>query len=311
MTVLTSIIPVFVTIMAGYFIRKYFLKSDEFWAEADRLVFYILIPVLLIHVLLDAPFNKEMLVYGAIIFGVITFIFLLTLIFKPFIGTDNPGFTSVVQGSVRVNFFISLSIATLMYGNEGVTILSFALLFTVLSGVMFSVYSLQRYGRQNPNTPKQNTIKRMAKNPVILSTVLGFSIGLLIDEIPVTLDKTFTIFDRAALPLALLSIGASLQPKSIGKQAKPVIVSILLGLITSPLLGVLLCHYFQLPILLTICCVLMLGVPAAASSITFAARMGGDKELMSSILTTQTILGLVTIPIFIFFAEYLEKNPIF
>ena len=108
MDVLTSIIPVFITIMAGFFIKKHFIKSDDFWAETDRLVFYILIPVMLIHVLINAPFNQEMLVYGAIIFGVITFIFLITLLLRPFMNTDGPGFTSVVQGSVRVNFFISL-----------------------------------------------------------------------------------------------------------------------------------------------------------------------------------------------------------
>lgn len=308
MTILTSILPVFITILAGYFIKKHFITSEKFWGEADRLIFYILIPIMLIHVLMGAPFNTSMLIYGGIIFGVITFIFILALILKPFIKTHNPGFSSVVQGSVRVNFFISLSIASLLYGQEGVAILSFALLFTVFSGVMYSIYSLQKFGTPPPEHIKQSASKRMIKNPVILSTLIGFGLSLIVDEIPLVVDKTMGIFDRAALPLALLSIGASLDLRYLGKQISPVLYSCVLGLFLSPLLGVVLCSYFELPLLLSICCVLMLGVPAAASSITFSARMGGDKELMSAILTTQTILGLLTVPLFISLTTYLHNN---
>ncbi len=308
MTILTSILPVFITILAGYFIKKHFITSETFWGEADRLIFYILIPIMLVHVLMGAPFNRSMLVYGGIIFGVITFIFALTLLLKPFIKTDGPGFSSVVQGSVRLNFFISLSIASLLYGTEGVAILSFALLFTVFSGVMYSVYSLQKFGTPPTGHIQERPIKKMIKNPVILSTLIGFALSLVVVEIPLILDKTMGIFDRAALPLALLSVGASLDIKGIGKNINPLVYASVLGLFVSPFLGVVLCSYFELPLLLSICCVLMLGIPAAASSITFAARMGGDKKLMSAILTTQTILGLFTVPLFISFTTYLHDS---
>ena len=46
-------------------------------------------------------------------------------------------------------------------------------------------------------------------------------------------------------------------------------------------------------------------VPTAASSYVMARKMGGDAELMSSIVTFQIIAAFFTLPAFIYIAEIL------
>lgn len=309
MIILSAILPVFITIIAGFLIRKYFITDENFWAQTDRLVFFVLIPLMLIEALMTAPFNSKMVLFGVTVFGMITFICALTYLLKPVLGTDNRGFTSVVQGAVRVNFFISLSIAGLLYGDEGIKILSFALLFMVTSGVTYSILTLQRYGCPETQSAKkkQKAYVTLAKNPVVLSTFLGLILGILVDEVPMLIDQTLSIFGRAALPLALLSVGASLKIEGMLNQKRPLIISTLIGLIFSPLLGIIVASAVGLSLIHIVCCILILGVPAAASAITFAAKMGGDKELMSSILTLQTGLSLISLPVFIAIAPYIQS----
>ena len=46
-------------------------------------------------------------------------------------------------------------------------------------------------------------------------------------------------------------------------------------------------------------------VPTAASSYVMARKMGGDAELMSSIVTFQVIIAFFTLPLFIYISEQL------
>lgn len=305
MIVLSAVLPVFIVILSGYILKQRFLKSDAFWDNADWLIFHVLIPIMLISILATAPFTVSMLSFGALIFVVTTLTALLSLLFKPLMNTNNAGFTSVLQGAIRVNFFISLSITSVVYGTEGIATISFALLFLIPSSVLLSIMALQKYGQKAEGEKSVSFLNTLIQNPVIIANVIGLSIGMFINQWPTILDNTFDIFARMSLPLSLLAIGARLQFKSIGAHLKPLLFSSFLGLIISPSLGLLLGPYLGLSPMQIVLSIFILGVPAAASAITFASKMGGDKELMSSILTGQTILSLFSLPAFIFIAKYL------
>ena len=301
MIILNAILPVFLVIAAGYFIRKKVLPDLIFWQKLDWLIYYVLMPLMMIRVLANAPFSLDMIKIGFVIMGAIFTTSLLSMTTRLSSKIDDASFTSVFQGAVRCNFYIALSIASIMFGDAGVHLLSFILLFLIFSGVTPSILILQRYGEKPEDQKPRNVFQTLTYNPVIIAMLIGVGIGGFVDKLPVILDETLNIFGRATLPLALLGVGASVRIKDIKCMALPVILSCSFGLIFSPILGIGLAHYLELSQMETICCALILGVPAAASTITFASQMGGNVRLMSSILTVQTIMSLITLSCFIYY----------
>lgn len=301
MIVLNAIIPVFLVITAGYIIRKTVLPDKIFWQKLDWIIYYILMPMMMIRVLANADFSMELIKIGFVIMGAIFFTGLTALITRPLSRVDNASFTSIFQGAVRCNFYIALSIASIMFGEEGIHILSFILLFLIFSGVTPSILVLQRYGNPLPDKPQKNVFQTLTYNPVIIAMLVGVGLGGILHGLPVIVDETLNIFGRATLPLALLGVGASVRIKQIRYMAWPVFLSCLYGLILSPIIGILLARYVGLTAMETVCCALILGVPSAASTITFASQMGGNVRLMSSILTVQTIASLLTVSGFIYY----------
>ncbi len=291
MSVFGAVFPIFLIIMAGYALKARFIRSEEFWAQADRLIYFFLMPMMLVQILAQAKFESHMLLKGLTIFGVVSVMAALCFIFKRFIGVSGREFTSVFQGVVRVNFYMSLSIASQLYGKEGIQFLSFLLVFLIPSATIYSVGVLQRYGS---GANKGGVVLRLLQNPIIIATFLGLGIGWTFGGLPGVFDETMDIFGDATLPLALLGIGAALEIKSLS-AFKPLAACVLLRLIIAPLLCVGVGYALGFSEMETLCCMLIFAVPTAASAISFASQMGGDTRLMSAILTVQTVISFVTL----------------
>jgi len=302
--IINAILPVFFVVLAGYFLKQKFITDEKFWKQIDRLIFFVLLPLMIVKVLINAPFDTESLMAGGIIFTSISCVAILSFIpffLKSFKGNS---FTSVFQGAVRTNLFIPLSVGAILYPDTGVALISFLILFLIFSGVSYSIIVLQ-YCNKKEGAVRKNPLKVLSKNPIVLAGVIGCILGGVIEELPVYIDETLGIFGRATLPLALLGIGASLDFKSIKGAMGAVCVSSFLRLIICPLIGLGLAMWLGLNQMQAICCVLILAGPSAATSISFAQQMGGDVKLMSVILAVQTVISTVTLSAFVYLVPIL------
>jgi predicted permease len=102
---------------------------------------------------------------------------------------------------------------------------------------------------------------------------------------------------RASLALGLLLVGAGLQVWGLLRPAPATLVTSALKLIVMPIIAITLAHAFGVsgPALAIVAC--CGGVPAASSAYVLARQMGGDTTLLAEILTVQTILAAITMPI--------------
>lgn len=305
MMAIGAALPIFIVIMSGYFLRRHFLKSQEFWKQIDNLIYYFLLPITLVQILASAKLEFSMLHKGLAIFAITTLIGMLCFVFKRFMKASNPEFTSVFQGVVRVNFYMSLSASSLLYGEQGVQFLSFLLIFLIPSATVYSVLVLERYGSAHKAFGIKGTLLRLAKNPIVISTALGLGIDAAFGGLPDLADKTLDIFGDATLPLALLGVGATLDFSALKISICPLFWACLLRPFVAPVLCVLLCLWLGFNAQETICCALIFAVPSAASSITFSSQMGGDTRLMSSILTIQTLCSFITLSVMVSVVQYL------
>ena len=102
--VVTTIAPIFLIIVAGFFLRRTKLFPADAWPPVERITYYVLFPALLFGSVAHA--NIDDLPLGPLAIGVIgtpALMALALLICRPALKIDGPGFTSLTQGAIRFN----------------------------------------------------------------------------------------------------------------------------------------------------------------------------------------------------------------
>ena len=265
---------------------------------ADKLTYYILMPSLLILTLSQAKFENNS--FELILSSTLAiFLTLLTLvIFNKFNQTNSSSFTSVVQGGIRFNTYVFLALSGSIFGSEGLVIaaiiISFAIpILNIFCISIFAIYS------DNQKINILFILKSIFKNPLIIASIIGVLINILGFQMPLSLENFLKILSAAALPLGLLSIGYALVLKDIKSAKKDMLVSIIAKFIVLPAFIFFISKYLELDALAISVLVLFAIMPTAPSSFILARELKGDLQLITSIITVQTILATIFLTIFL------------
>ena len=296
----TAVLPVFLLILLGFLIRKRGWLTLGFWEPAERLCYFFLLPALLVTSLAHADFSglPAAAMAGAVAAAIFTMGALQWLLHLIKRG-DGPGFTAVLQTSIRPNTYIGLSIPLALFGEPGLTIAALLVAVTVPSVNLISVAALVRYGGNYAgNSP--GLARALLLNPMILSCLLGLALNVSGIGLPPVVDETFTILARAALPLALLAVGAGLDLGAARAAGGPVTAAVLLKLAGLPLLTTGFCALLGVGGTAWAVALIFSALPAATSSYILARQMGGAPGLVANILTVQTLAAALTLPLLVF-----------
>ncbi len=296
-TILLVVLPVFALILVGNVLRRRGFPGDDFWAPVERLVYWVLFPALLVTTLAEADFTR--LAAGRMVVTIVTAILVMTAItlaLRPILGVTGPTFTSVYQGTVRMNAYIGLSVALGVYGTEGLaaaalTVAAFVPLVNVL-GVLI----LARYG-SNAQPGLRRTVVMLARNPLIVACALGGSLNLTGIGLPPVIGPVLDILSRAALPLGLLAVGAALNLGAVRRSVAIVLGTSALKLLGLPALAALGVWLVGLRGVEAFVALLFAALPTATSSYILARQLGGDAPLMANLVTVQTLASLLTLPV--------------
>ncbi|MBU2582062.1 MAG: AEC family transporter [Alphaproteobacteria bacterium] len=301
-----SIAPIFGLIVLGHLLRRGSIPSAEFWEVVDRLVYWVLLPSLLFYKMSTAQFDVRLVgSYTVVVIGAFLASVVLALVSARIAGFSGPVASSLLQGAARHNTFISLAAAERLYGIEGleIAILAAALLIPVTNVTMVPLLISLASGA--PAGGRMKAILRdLVRNPLLLSVGLGVAVGMIWPaEIPVLHDMT-RLLGGAALPIVLLSVGASLRLRGLEASAAPMLLSSAIKLALFPVAAFLLARWIGLSEMETVIALLFAAAPTATSSYTLARQLGGDAPLMAAILTLQTALAFITLPVIIALAQW-------
>lgn len=296
-TFLTAIVPVFVVIALGYAFRYYDFPGGNFWHLAARITYFAFFPALLINrlataQLVDVPLDR--LVLGLSL-PVLAMTALLVLV-RPGLNVDNPAFTSVYQGSIRFNTYVGLAVTGALYAERGLAIAAIALAILIPLVNVLSVTILSTYVAQH-TVSVSRVVCSISTNPLIIACAIGILLNWSGLGLPSGLQAIFDIFSQAALPMGLLTVGAGLNVAAVRASSAPVVLASLLKLLLLPLLAALICHIFAITNLTAAIVILFAALPGAPSAYILAQELGGDTQLMASIITFQTGLALLTMPL--------------
>ena len=305
---LNAIAPIFLIIAVGHLLHRTALVNESVWSAIEHICFYLLLPALILRTLARADLgNVPVADFAAVLLvAVIAMSALLigshALLWRRY-PDSGPSFSSVFQGATRFHGFVAIAVIGPLYGDAGLALgaLAIAVLVPVLN--ISSVVVLSIYGRSASRPDAARVGKTILTNPLILACLAGLLFNW--TGLPDIVFDTIDIIGAGGLGLALLAVGAGMQFAHAARQQLLVTIGVLVRLIGMPLTIIGMSALLGLDGLPRTIAIIAGAVPTAGSAYVMARKMGGDAELMSSIVTFQVFAALFTLPLFIYVADRL------
>ena len=307
--VFASLLPVFLLIIAGAVLRRVLVREEAHWVGVERLVYYVLFPALLIDTIARANLGSVPLVRaGSALAGAVLLMSALCLALRPLLAArwqvDGPAFTSFFQGATRWQSFVVLAVVGNLFGERGLTLAAVGVVAMIPLLNVINVWVLAHFAA--PRRPDwRHVLLAIAQNPLIWGCIIGGALNLLAPPVPQPVSVFIDLLGRSSLALGLLAVGSGLQLGDLLRPRAVTLLAAVLKLAVMPLfatgLGVLL-GLRGMSLAVVTCCA---SVPSASNAYVLARQMGGDAPLMAQILTLETLLAIVTMPIAIALASML------
>src|SRR3954451_23960845 len=298
--VIAALLPVFILIVLGVVLKRTLMRLDTQWNGLERLTYFVLFPMLLIQTLVKADLSRVPVagVGGALLLSALA-MSLLCLALRPALarlGIDGPAFTSIFQGATRWQTYVALSVSANMFGDAGLALASVAMVAIIPLVNVFSVAVLAHYAAPEKQSAR-DIVMTVIRNPLIWACAIGLFVNVMHLPLPKLWHEVADALGRSSLAIGLLVTSAGLQLKGLFRPSLAAGVAVFLKLVLMPVIAVALALRFGLTgsnlAVVTICS----AVPTASSAYVLARQMGGDAPLLAQIITLQTILAAVTMPI--------------
>ena len=296
-SILGSLVPIFVVILAGFLLRKFRFPGDAFWPYAERITYFVLFPALLLQKTASATLDMHTL--GPMVVALLaTVLIVASLLFliRPWLSIGASSFTSFFQGGIRINTYVGLSAAFALFGDNGITLAAVAI------GVMIPVINVLCVAilvgfSDSKSKNWSSLISGIIQNPLIIACAVGITINITGVNLHPGISETLLIFGRASLPLGLMALGAALDIAATRNLGKLIILNCGIKLIAMPLCMWTATRILELDPMASAIVVLFAALPGSPNAYILARQLGGDSLLMANIVTVQVISSMVTLPV--------------
>jgi predicted permease len=287
------LLPDFLLIAVGALICRFTALNRTIWDATEKLVYYVLFPVLLFNSVVRSPlrFGDTIALAGAGLATVGVGI-VLAYALKRWPGVDARLHASGAQTVFRFNSYIALALAERLNGLQGLTWMAVLIALCVPVCNAAAVWPLARQGGHSLG-------RELARNPLIVSTLAGLAANLLGVRFPDAVATTLQRIGVAALPLGLMAVGAGLALGALKTAPRLAASFLALRHAVLPLVAIGLTALLALPPAERATVVLFAALPTAASTYVLAARMGGDGAFVAGLVTVSTALGMISIPLWL------------
>lgn len=288
------VLPLFLIMAAGYLCKILKLYDMKSHAVMNKLVFRLFLPVLLFKNIYTTSLSAD-IDWNVFIFATISVLIMFGLLFAviPLIEKDNKRRGVLIQGIGRSNFVLfGIPMAEMLCGGElAVTSLLVAVvipMFNVLSVIALEVF---RGGKINV----KKIVLGIAKNPLIISSLLGLLLLLLDFRFPAAIDEAIIDMSGIATPFALFLLGGAMEFSKVGKNLRPLMIGVVGKLIAMPAIFVtaaVLCGFRGIEL---VSMTVLFMSPSAVSSYTMAQQMDADGELAGQQVVFSTAFSIISI----------------
>lgn len=292
---LEAILPVFIAMLIGYAARRTGLMSERDVRRFNAVNFRSFMPIMLFESIyssdLETAVDPALLVFSVaaslVMLALSTGIVMLA-------EKDNAKRGVMIQGLYRSNFvLVGIPVADALMRGGDISVVSVQLAVVIPVFNIAAVLILEGFGGKKPSFG--HMLIDVAKNPLIISSLLGIAFLMLDLKLPSVLAVVVEDMANVAGPLALFTLGAFFRFDSFGRYKKELAIVCTGRLIVIPaifltagyLLGFRGAGFAGIMALFASC--------SAIASYIMASEMGGDAELAGNIVICTSFLCSFTL----------------
>ncbi len=296
----SAVMPLILNLAIGFFLMKINLIDKHTSDKMNTLVFKVFMPLSLFsniyHTDISNVFNMKLTVF---MWAALIVSFLFLMFFVPlFVKTQNQKGV-IIQAIFRGNFLIfGLPVVTALCGDENVGLTSLLIGLIVPMYNILAVVCMEYFREGNVNF--RNVLWGMAKNPLIIASVLGIVFVLLGIKIPNIFDKSITDVAKVSTPLSLIVLGASFTFSSLKGNMTKILWGAAGRLIFTPLVFIPVAIYLGFRGIELATVLVFLASPTAVSSYVMAKQMGGDDVLAGQYVVVCSVSAIFTVFLWIY-----------
>lgn len=305
---LNATIPIFLTMVIGYLFKQCRLIDESFVKTLNKFNFQVTLPLMLFEDLAGADFSsvwdgKYVLFCFAVTFITIFAIWGLSSLFLK----DKDIVGEFTQGCYRSSAAVlGLAFIQNIYGTSlmaPLMIIGTVPLYNVMAVIILSFTGPGDHKLDKEGLKKSLT--GIAKNPIIISIVLGIAVSLLKLDFPYIADRTIHIFSVMASPLALLGLGAGFEGRKAIKKIRPTLICTVIKLLVLPAAFLPLALHMGFGGEKLVAILVMLGTATTPSCYIMAKNMGHEGILTSGTVVATTFFSSISLTMWLFVLRYL------
>lgn len=296
---LNYIAPVFVIIALGAIIRRLPQTPPGLFPALEWFSFYITFPAMLFlrtaKLELDASVVQSLALLVLIPMAAVLALAVLALRFVR--SLPDAARSSIIQGSVRPSTYFGLAVSGLALPEYPATLVMLALALAMPAVNIVAVVALSWWSGRRV-TPR-SILMGVVSNPIILATVAGALYNITDLPLPTIVAGSLEILAPVALGTGLVCVGGGLDLRLQGSLPWAIVTTNATKLLLLPALTWLTCLMLGADHATTIAACFFASLPAAPNAYIMARQMGGDARLMAALITSQTLIAMLTVPLWL------------
>lgn len=279
--------PILWALVAGITLRRLGIIGPGFIKKSNWLVFMVVLPAALFLSLAGKPIDQpvDISLTGFGILYTLGTVLLLWFVSRRYMAPDLVGV--FVQSAFRGNMgIVGLTLVVGAYGQDGLVVGGF---YVGMNTIMYNVCAVWLL-----HAPGKKLMVGIFTNPLIIASLIGLAWSL--SPLPRPISETFSLAHlvKFILPIALISIGASLEWSSLKKNRNWVLAATGLKLIALPIVAVVLGYLLGIEGMSLGILAMMMATPTAAASYVMAQQMTVYGKHAAETVAVSTLLSPLT-----------------
>lgn len=316
--VLEMTLPVFALMAVGKLLAVYQILKPDILAAINKIVVYFSLPPLIFIAIASQPF-KGLLDVPIIVSTIVASFssFLLLVFLGVLLRLKGKIFGAFIPSGFWANMaYMGFPLAVSAFGVKGLEKAAVVNGFTMPLYVFFGSVILSLFSSKKAAAPAK-MILNILLNPIVLSCFAGLLAAIILDISNLRetreqgsllliagniVTKTFKLAGSMGLPLALISVGASLKLSTIGKHRHLIAFSTITKLVITPLVTYLIIfYYFPGTSKVSLgSAVLLMTMPTAVVYTVVSQGLDMEGEFTAAVVVVTTIVSLISIPIWLY-----------
>lgn len=298
--IISVILPIFIILSVGYLSLRLNMLNTTHVQAIIQFIIKVSLPAFLLYALSTRSFDEiwQMPYFLGYLLGSLILFFSAYTLYRRFFKVPRHQAAVIGLGSSMSNTgFIGTAVLTLLIAQAAVPYLAMTLVIEniILLSLMLILIESSDQQDKTLSTIILSTLQNLAKNPIILSIILGLICSVYTVQWPVSLELPLKSLASTASPLAIFVIGASLATLTIKDLSKDVLIVCTIKLLIMPIVVTSIIYIMPGSTAKMAYAALILSALPMATAFGIYGQLNGIAEQSVASVMLSTLLSLVSI----------------